>query len=146
MVSVHVWDNLTRQSLCSNCTIMFPFLPLRWADCCNQQNNALAQLCRHPNKSLKQWSYLLLMGRFSCNVLCSECRHMVGDRITDQDYRSGTHFSVSGSYRQTACLIQQLHSFGSIAWSPLRCRMVHQSATTQNSCRTDCVRWWMIQF
>lgn len=79
-----IWDNLTSQSLSTNCTIIFHFLYLLWACCGNKQNNTLAQLhrhCRTPNKSSKRWSYLLLTDRCTCSVLCSECRDKAGDGI-----------------------------------------------------------------
>lgn len=74
-----VWDDLTRQSHSANCTIIFHFLYLQWARRSNRQNNTRLRAHRRTqNKSSKRCSYLLLMDRFTCSVLCSECRDKAG--------------------------------------------------------------------
>lgn len=46
-------DDLTPRPLCTNCTIIFRFLLLRWGDCCSKQNNALARATRASKQKLK---------------------------------------------------------------------------------------------
>lgn len=96
-----IWDDLTRQSSSTNSTITFHFLYLQWARRGSRQNNTLARLHRHRwtlNKSSKQCPYLLLMGRFTCSLLCSERRDEPGDSM---GVSGDAADRVTSCYRQT---------------------------------------------